>query len=196
VGNAETLKALADPVRLALLNALMRGGAGHLRVMSVKELAAELGEPQTKLYRHIKQLEAAELVRVAETRMVSGILEQRYQACQADLQFGRRLLHDRETADDAVVVFGTLWEAYFDRFFAAYAEDQLAATEHPPAHSYRKPLLSFTEVNVPQPRAAEFRDRIQKLVDEMSEAGETADAEGVEIHAMIAFYSTASSQDS
>jgi DNA-binding MarR family transcriptional regulator len=41
--------------------------------MSVKELAEELGEPQTKLYRHVKQLEAAGLIRIAASRMVSGI---------------------------------------------------------------------------------------------------------------------------
>src|SRR5690242_6610077 len=75
---------MADPIRLAILAALMKSRR-NLPVMSVKELAAELGEPQTKLYRHVRQLEAAGLIRVASTRMVSGILEQRYQASQRDL---------------------------------------------------------------------------------------------------------------
>ena len=51
VADVETLKALADPLRLAILAALMQGPAAQPRVMSVKELATELGEPQTKLYR-------------------------------------------------------------------------------------------------------------------------------------------------
>src|SRR5580698_2917994 len=75
VDSVAALKAMADPTRLAILAALMR--TRDLPVMSVKELAAELGEPQTKLYRHVRQLEAAGLIRVASTRMVSGILEQR-----------------------------------------------------------------------------------------------------------------------
>lgn len=44
----------------------------------MKKLAKHLGEPQAKLYQHVKQLEAAGLIEVAATRMVSGILEQRY----------------------------------------------------------------------------------------------------------------------
>jgi DNA-binding transcriptional ArsR family regulator len=44
--------------------------------MSVKELAQHLGEPQTKLYRHVKQLEAAGLIEVAATRMVDRARKQ------------------------------------------------------------------------------------------------------------------------
>src|ERR1039457_5760397 len=91
VDTSDALKAMADPTRLAILAALMKS-RHDLPVMSVKELAAELGEPQTKLYRHVRQLEAAGLIKVASTRMVSGILEQRYQACQQDLMLGRGFL--------------------------------------------------------------------------------------------------------
>src|SRR5215475_8348684 len=86
VASVDMLRALADPTRLAILSALMER-QDELPVMSVKELAARLGEPQTKLYRHVRQLEAAGLIRVASTRLVSGIVEQRYQASQRDLMF-------------------------------------------------------------------------------------------------------------
>ena len=83
IDTVEGLRALADPVRLAILAALdAQGPDAALPVLSVKELARRLDEPQTKLYRHVKQLEAAGLIHVAATRMVSGILEQRYQASQ------------------------------------------------------------------------------------------------------------------
>ena len=53
IDTVEGLRALADPVRLAILAALdTRAPDGALPVMSVKELAQHLGEPQTKLYRH------------------------------------------------------------------------------------------------------------------------------------------------
>jgi DNA-binding transcriptional ArsR family regulator len=48
VDNVDMLKAIADPTRVAILAALMKTRQ-DLPVMSVKELAAELGEPQTKL---------------------------------------------------------------------------------------------------------------------------------------------------
>src|SRR5215469_15004114 len=81
VSNVDVLKALADPLRLRLLYALTRrAGGAALPTMSVKELAAELGEPQTKLYRHVKHLESAGLIRSVSSRLVSGIVEHRYQA--------------------------------------------------------------------------------------------------------------------
>lgn len=82
VDDVATLKALADPVRLAILSVLRRHDPQPL---TAKELATELDEPQTKLYRHLKQLEKVELIEVAGTRLVSGIVESRYRARQTGL---------------------------------------------------------------------------------------------------------------
>src|SRR5271156_6018568 len=76
INDVDSLRAMAEPTRLAILSALLR--PPWPRVMSVKELAAELDMTPTRLYRHVRQLEEAALIKVAETRMVSGILEQRY----------------------------------------------------------------------------------------------------------------------
>ena len=54
IDDVETLRAMADPIRMQILNALMTPNHGELPVMSAKDLAAALGEPQTKLYRHIR----------------------------------------------------------------------------------------------------------------------------------------------
>jgi DNA-binding transcriptional ArsR family regulator len=120
VTSVGTLKALADPVRLGILTALMTKESGP-RVMSVKELAADLGEPQTKLYRHVRQLEAAGLIRVAATRVVSGIVEQRYQACQASLAFGPEILRDPGQAGEGAAMVTTFLNRYLDRFLARQA---------------------------------------------------------------------------
>ena len=171
VGDAETLKALADPLRLTLLTALMRASPGGPRVMSVKELAEELGEPQTKLYRHVKQLEAANLIRVAASRMVSGILEHRYQ-------------------DDATAVLGSLFDAYRDRFFAAYLQDQRIGPDSPPGPAYRKPVLSIAEIDVSEARAAELHDRVHELIGELRDPAPGEEG-SVPVHALIAFYCAA-----
>ena len=136
VNDVEVLKALADPTRLAIVSALMKSG-GDLPVMSVKELAAELGEPQTKLYRHVRQLEAVGLIRVAGTRMVSGILEQRYQACQRDLTLDRGFL--REHADESEQAMQAVLDLYREGFFAAFRADRLPTGEA--EEDYRRPLM-------------------------------------------------------
>ena len=139
VDNVDMLKAMADPTRMAILAALMKT-RHDLPVMSVKELAAELGEPQTKLYRHVRQLEAVGLIKVASTRMVSGILEQRYQASQQDLSFGRGFI--REHADESMGLMQTLLDRFRDGFFAAFQADRQSADDETAAEPYRKPMLS------------------------------------------------------
>ncbi|MBX6342634.1 MAG: helix-turn-helix transcriptional regulator [Thermomicrobiaceae bacterium] len=74
IRDLETLRAVSDPLRLRLFE-LLRGGP-----RTVKQLAAALDLPPTRLYYHVGQLEAHGLVRVVDTRVVSGIIEKRYQA--------------------------------------------------------------------------------------------------------------------
>ena len=138
VDNVDVLKAMADPTRMAILAALMKT-RHDLPVMSVKELAAELGEPQTKLYRHVRQLEAAGLIRVASSRMVSGILEQRYQASQRDLRLGRGFL--REHAEDAAGVMQAVLDRFRDGFFAAFEAERRSEDDVPAEEAYRIPMV-------------------------------------------------------
>lgn len=90
VDDLETLRMLADPLRLAILGALPANPDEAPR--TVKEVAEELDEGQTKLYRHIKQLEDSGLIHVAETRVVSGIIEKRYRSSQRRLTVESDLL--------------------------------------------------------------------------------------------------------
>ena len=190
VADAETLKALADPLRLSILAALMRGASVRPRVMSVKELAAELSEPQTKLYRHVKLLEATGLIRVAASRLVSGILEQRYQAGQSDLRFGPGLMRDEATADETVALVSALFDQYRDRFLAARRADQVRDADFPPGESYRKSVMSLAEVRVPVARAAAIRVRLQDLIEELDQPGDETE-DGVPVNVLIAYYSPA-----
>jgi DNA-binding transcriptional ArsR family regulator len=189
VADVDTLKALADPLRLAILAALMQGPAAQPRVMSVKELATELGEPQTKLYRHIKHLEAAGLIRVAASRMVSGILEQRYQACQADLRFGPGLMRDDATADEGAALVTALFDQYRERFLAAHRADRARGdAQDPPGESYRKSMMGLAETRIPAARAAAIRDRLQDVLKELDQTEDETE-DGVPVNVLIAFYS-------
>ncbi|MDQ1746592.1 MAG: hypothetical protein QOD07_855 [Frankiaceae bacterium] len=99
VNDAEALKALGDPLRLRILHVVMGEPA---RMFSVKEIAAALDQPVTKLYHHVKQLEQARLVVDVETRVVSGIVEHRYQSGQLGLQFDDALFGSPATRDASI----------------------------------------------------------------------------------------------
>ena len=188
VSDVETLKAMADPTRLAILTALMGRNRAHMRVMSVKELAAELGEPQTKLYRHVKQLEAAGLIHVAASRLVSGILEQRYQASQRDLMFGPGLLQDPAVADESELVAVALLERFRSQFFAAHRAGLIVPGDYPPEEAYRKGMLAMTELRVSAGRAAAIRLKLEEVMDELNAPG-AEDPDGVPVNVLIGFHS-------
>jgi DNA-binding transcriptional ArsR family regulator len=183
VDDVAALKAMADPTRLAILAALMR--TRDLPVMSVKELAAELGEPQTKLYRHVRQLEAAGLIKVASTRMVSGILEQRYQACQQYLKLGHGVV--AENADESEEVMRVALDRYRDGFFAAFRAGRLPAGDVPPGEPYRKPLVFMSDLKVSPARAAELRAKLQQVIDSFEDE-QAEDPDGVSLNLFISSY--------
>jgi DNA-binding transcriptional ArsR family regulator len=170
IEDVDTLRALAEPTRLAILTALLK--PPWPRVMSVKEMAGELDMAPTRLYRHVRQLEEADLIKVAETRMVSGILEQRYQASERDVRFGREIL--RTHPDESRAAFHVL----VDRF----AEGLLAAS---PERGY-KPLMFMSDRSIPAEAADELQRRLRDIHDWLGELPE--DPYGVAANVMLGFY--------
>ena len=177
IDSVEGLRALADPVRLAILSALdTHGPDGELPVMSVKELAQHLGEPQTKLYRHVKQLEAAGLIEVAATRMVSGILEQRYRARQRDLRLSAALF--RRHADETEAAVRSAFDAFLTGVF------DRARKEGWPSDGPDKPVMLVFDDRVSLEAAERIRARVVDVTREIAEA-EPGD---VPVSAAIGFY--------
>src|SRR5215470_237732 len=117
--NIDVLKALADPVRLNVLYVMTRRTGPTLPTMSVKELAAKLGEPQTKLYRHVRHLESAGLIRAVASRVVSGIIEHRYQAAQPEIVIGDTFTEQERASPEAEGMTAAAFELYRRQYFAA-----------------------------------------------------------------------------
>ncbi|HUB38510.1 MAG TPA: helix-turn-helix domain-containing protein [Streptosporangiaceae bacterium] len=186
VASVGMLRALADPTRLAILSALMERH-DDLPVMSVKELAARLGQSQTKLYRHVRQLEAAGLIRVASTRLVSGIVEQRYQASQRDLTFDGGFL--REHADESDAAMRAMLERFRDGFVTAFRDKRLAPDALPDAEAYRKPALLLTEVRVSPTRAIQMREKLQEFQKWLGSVGDE-DPDGILVDVLVGYYVT------
>ncbi len=89
IGDVESLRAISDPTRLRILETMVQR---QDPAWSVKELAAEIGVPQTRLYHHVEQLVERDLIRAVERRIVSGIIETRYRVVARSFQLDRRLL--------------------------------------------------------------------------------------------------------
>jgi DNA-binding transcriptional ArsR family regulator len=188
VRDVETLKALSDPLRLAILGILMDGAHTAPKVRTVKELAAELDEPTTKLYRHIKQLEARGLIEVAETRVVSGIVEHRYRAGQQTIYMHPDMFGPDDVGlDDAATALAAAMDDYRNEFVAAVRTGRAWFDDQPPEESFRKVVAMVNSVSVSPAEAAGFRDRLAALVDDI--AASRHDPDGVPIRVLAAFYS-------
>lgn len=74
IDDFDTLKVLADPRRKRLIDLLRQDAA------TVKELSAALHVSPKSLYYHVNLLQKHGLIRVVDTRLVSGITEKTYRA--------------------------------------------------------------------------------------------------------------------
>jgi hypothetical protein len=188
IDDVETLRAMADPTRMKILNALMTPQHGQLPVMSAKDLAAALGESQTKLYRHIRQLEGVGLIWVAATRMVSGIQEQRYQASQWDFTLGGGFL--REHADESEVMMQAIINSFGDGYMGAFRAAKRPPEEVPADQMFRRPKIFYYSTAISEEHAAEIRRRLDELVDWVS-ANVTEERHGIQVNLLAGYYTDA-----
>jgi DNA-binding transcriptional ArsR family regulator len=86
IRSLETLRVLVDGQRHQIVTLLME------EALTAKELAERLGIGRTRLYYHLDLLLKHELIRIVETRVVSGIQERRYRAVARTYRVDRDFL--------------------------------------------------------------------------------------------------------
>ncbi len=181
IGDVETLRAISDPTRLRILETMVQR---RDPAWSVKELAAELGLPQTRLYHHVEQLVEHDLVRPVQRRVVSGIIETRYRVAARSFQLDRGLLAgdgeaQREVLHDTLVA---VFDTARDEVEEAIRLGVIDPAEQAPEES--RVLLSRGLARFTPARAAELRRRLRALADEFDDD----DADGVPFGIVLAVY--------
>ena len=185
ISDVETLKALSDPVRLKILETMIQAADED---WTVKRIATALGVGPTKLYHHMAILEERELIRVAGTRVVSGIIETRYRIAQLSVRLDRALLSADTPTDEATeavdAMLRTVFDAARDDVGRALRTGAIATA----AGAEPTPGILRQDLNRMSPaRAAEFRDRLTALLDEF-DLGKHDDPDGVPFGLLIALY--------
>ncbi|MGH6655977.1 MAG: ArsR/SmtB family transcription factor [Actinocrinis sp.] len=182
VTDLETLRLLADPLRLSILGAFPSGTRGQS--MSVKEIAERLDEGQTKLYRHVKKLEEAGLLLVAETRVVSGIIEKRYRPAQKRLLIESDMLIRQAQSDDYTDTMIAIMDAGRDRLRTEIRAGHVVVKkpEEGPDTSLQ---LGSIKVNMTPERYAAVRAAVTDLLEKIGPSDEGPDAVPVYLHALL-----------
>lgn len=160
ISDVETLKALSDPVRLRILETMITAAD---EAWTVKRLATALGVGPTKLYHHVSILEEHDFIRLAGTRVVSGIIEKRYRIAQLSVRLDRALLSGggaeatSSVTDMLTVIFGSVR----DDMERGIRSGLITGGDDPLRDLLIRGLTSLT----PE-RASELRGRLRALLDE------------------------------
>lgn len=184
----ETVRVLADPLRLRLIEA-MAAQLDH--AWSVKELARALGEPPTKLYYHVNMLEEHGLLIVTGSQLVSGILEKRYQLVAGSISVDRAVLSAGDSGVDEALhsVLGTIFTTAGEDIQAAIRAG--VASLHAGHEGERERIVLSKSIDRMTPeRAEEFRERLGALLAEFdAQPGETPGATDSRAYGLVvAFY--------
>lgn len=175
IRDVETLRAISDGTRVRILETMIQRTSPP---WSVKELAAALAMPQTRLYHHVELLLERELIRPVERRVVSGIIETRYTVTARSFQLDRALF-----AGDSEESLAVLHETLVAVFDTARSEVELAirlgvVDSGPDAPADRRLMLSRGLARLTPERAAELRERLQALSEAFGAHGDAPTEDG------------------
>ncbi|MFV2107350.1 helix-turn-helix domain-containing protein [Micromonospora sp. LOL_015] len=163
IEDVATLKALADPIRMRVLELAM---SEPERTWTAKELANIVGVAPTKIYYHINQLEQHQLLHIRDTRVVNGIIEKQYGAGQLNLTFHRRSGEEPSSVHEVVA---TLLDQIKDEIEAGLNAGTISGSSEAPDPV--RMMLSRGVAEIPVDRIAEFRHELQALMRRFEQAG-------------------------
>lgn len=89
----DQIKAIADPLRMRLLEAFSDGPA------TTKQIASRIGETPTKLYHHVDALERVGLIELVKTRQNRGTVEKYFSPVAKRFRIRRDLLSNADGDD-------------------------------------------------------------------------------------------------
>ena len=183
VSDLETLRAIADPLRVQILE-LMEGQS-----LTVKQVAEKLGLAPSKLYYHFGALEKLGLIEVAETRMVANMQEKKFRSNADLLDVDPALFNFSKEGDNEPIniLLASTIDATRDDLLRSLQARQFqleqGADEQP-----RRLIINRVVSRVPEQRIEEFQERLMKLLQEFEAEDQTSKSSDQPYALSLAFY--------
>lgn len=183
ISDLETLRAIADPLRVQIME-LLEG-----QKLTVKQVAEKLGLAPSKLYYHFSALEKLGLIEVAETRMVSNMLEKKFKAAAEALEVDPSLFKFSKEGDNEpinILLASTIDATREDLFRSLQARQfqlEQGADEQP-----RRLIINRVVSRVSEERVGEFQDRLVKLIQEFEADDKVSKSTDQPYALTVAFY--------
>jgi DNA-binding transcriptional ArsR family regulator len=179
IDDLEALKAISDPLRLRILDLT---SSDPSRAWTAKELAAALGTSQTKLYHHLTLMQEHGFLRVAETRLVSGIQERRYAATAHGFHVDRGLLAGSAGETALAKTLDVLFDKARGEIVASVHQGLIDPAETDAGH--RRVALSTSRVRL---SPAGVR-KVMRLVERLAAVDALDEPDGEPFGLLVAFY--------
>jgi transposase-like protein len=171
ISDLDQIRLLSDPFKLQLVQAFAEGAK------TTKQVAKELGESVTKLYRHVDALQDAGLLVVASEQKKRGTVERTFRAVAERFEADHALF-----ADDGD---GQGTDAARDMLRAAEDEIVQAIANADPSDEQEAIMMRVRFKASPE-RIAELGNTLKAWIDSTQDEETAEDQE--EVAALIAFY--------
>ena len=169
IKDLETLRAVSDPMRIQIIELLTAQN------LTVKQVAEKLGLAPSKLYYHFGALEKLGMIEVAETRMVSNMVEKVYQSNADQLDVDPSLLKFSKEGDNEsfnILISSTI-DATREDIIRSLQARQFQLDQGATEQS-RRFIINRVVSQIPEERVAEFQERLVQLIQEFEGEDERA----------------------
>ena len=173
IKDLEHMRLLTDPLKLRLIQAFAEKGR------TTKQVAAELDESVTKLYRHVDALHEAGLLVIEEEKQKRGTIERTFRAVAERFEADHSLFADDAGEEGA--------GAIRDMLRGAEAEI-LNAISNADDDSDQKAIVMRLRGKVSPERVDELQQSLSEWIESMQEAMDCESEDAEEFGGLIAFY--------
>lgn len=174
IRDLETVRLLSDPLKLQLLQAFADAPK------TTKQVAVELGENITKLYRHVDALHDSGLLEVVEERQKRGTIERTFRAVAQRFEADHSLFSDADSNEGADVAREML------RVTEAEILDVLTHTHD---DDEEQAIIMRIRGKATPERIAELRSTLEAWLDSLPNYDQATTEDTREFGGLVAFYS-------
>ena len=173
IKDLEHMRLLTDPLKLRLIQAFAE------KARTTKQVATELGESVTKLYRHVDALHDAGLLVVVEEKQKRGTIERTFRAVAERFEADQSLFADGAGGEGS--------NAIRDLLRAAEAEilDLVANADN---DNEQKAIIMRVRVKASLERIAELQQSLSEWCESVQESTDCDADDAEEFGGLIAFY--------
>ena len=169
ITDLETLRAISDPLRVQIVELLLGQN------LTVKQVAEKLGLAPSKLYYHFTTLEKLGLIEVAETRMVSNMVEKIFTSGADALDVDPAIFRFSREGDNEpfTAAIASIVDATREDIVRSLQARQFQLEQGAPEKS-RRFIINRVISRIPEARVEEFQERLVQMLKEFETENDTS----------------------